>query len=103
MNSSRDSLDGTLQGWRVHPPSDPGFRHSVWQRINRRQRETWPAYVRSHAAAWALVAVVTVGAAAYTGSSLARAHVQADREALVVNYLVDLDPRVQAVLKPAGS
>lgn len=103
MKSSRDSLDDRLQGWRVNPPPDPGFRHSVWQRISRRKRETWPTYLRSHAAAWALVAVVTMGVAAYTGSSLARAHVQADREALVVTYLVDLDPRVQAVLKPAGS
>ncbi len=103
MKKSPDSLDGTLRGWRVNPPSDPGFRHSVWQRINRRQRESWPAYIRSHAAAWALVAAVTVGAAAYTGSTLARVHVQADREALVVTYLVDLDPRVQAKLKPAGS
>ena len=102
MKSSRDSLDDRLQGWRVNPSPDPGFRHSVWQRINRGKRETWPNYIRSHAAALALVAAVTMGAAAYTGSTLARAQVQADRETLVATYLVDLDPRVQAVLKPAG-
>lgn len=87
----------------MKPPADPGFRAGVWQRIERRRRESWPAYVRSHAAAWALVAIMAIGAAGYAGSSLARAHVRADREALVASYLIDLDPRVQAVLKPAGS
>ncbi|MBI2497471.1 MAG: hypothetical protein HYV75_05990, partial [Opitutae bacterium] len=72
----------------------------VWQRIDARARSTWPGYLRAHSAVWSLVAVLALGAAGYAGSALARAHVQADREAIVVTYLVDLDPRVQAVLKP---
>ena len=103
MNVPRESLDVRLKAWRVNPPADPEFRHRVWQRIGARQRETWPVYLRSHASAWSLVAVFALGAAAYTGGSLARAHVRADREALVTNYLVELDPRVQAVMRPSGS
>jgi hypothetical protein len=41
-----------------------------------------------------------LGAAAFTGRATAQARVRADREAMVVSYLVDLDPRVQAMLKP---
>jgi hypothetical protein len=100
MNKSRDNLSETLQGWRVTPPADPGFRHRVWQRIGGQARISWPAYLRAHTAAWSLAAVLAVTVAAFTGSSLARAKVQADREAMVVTYLVELDPRVQAVLKP---
>ena len=100
MNNSRDSLSEVLRRWRVTPPPDPNFRHKVWQRIGDQTRATWPAYLRSHATAWSLVAVMALGTAAYAGSALARAHTQADRETLVVTYLVDLDPRVQAALKP---
>jgi hypothetical protein len=35
-----------------------------------------------------------------TGGALARSQARADRESIVVTYLVDLDPRVQALLKP---
>jgi hypothetical protein len=99
MNTSRDSLAEVLRRWRVAPPAEPGFRSNVWRRIGRQSRATWSVYLRPHATAWALAAVVTVSAAAYTGHLTARAQVRADREALVVNYLVELDPRVQAVLK----
>lgn len=100
MNNPPDSLAESLRSWRVTPPADPGFRNSVWQRIDRQARATWPAYLRAHPAAWSLVAVLALSAAGYTGSALARARVQADRETIVVTYLVDLDPRVQALLKP---
>lgn len=100
MNTSRDNLSEALRNWRVRPPADPSFRHRVWQRIGGQTRATWPAYLRAHTAAWALAAVLAVTGAGFTGSSLARARAQADREAMVVTYLVELDPRVQAVLKP---
>ena len=100
MNTSPDSLSGVLPRWRVKPPADPNFRHAVWRRIDARARESWPAYLRSHATAWSLAAVVMLGVAAYSGSALAQARTQTDREAMVVTYLVNLDPRVQAVLKP---
>jgi hypothetical protein len=100
MNTPRDSLSAVLQRWRVEPPADPGFRPAVWQRLDARARESWPAYLRSRATAWSLAAVVMLGAAAYSGTALAHSRVRADREAMVVNYLVELDPRVQAVLKP---
>lgn len=100
MNTSRDNLSEVLLDWRVTPPADPNFRHRVWQRIGRQTNATWPVYLRAHPAAWSLAAVLAVSAAGYTGSTLAQAHVQADREAIVTTYLVDLDPRVQATLKP---
>lgn len=100
MNNPPDSLAESLRSWRVAAPADPGFRNSVWQRIDHQARATWPAYLRVHPAAWSLVAVLALSAAGYTGSALARARVQADRETIVVTYLVDLDPRVQALLKP---
>ncbi len=100
MKTSRDFLSEVLRHWRVTPPADPNFRGAVWQRIDACVRETWPGYLRSHAVACALVAVSTVGAAAYAGNAAARARIHADREALVTTYLVELDPRVQALLKP---
>jgi hypothetical protein len=100
MNTSRDNLSESLREWQVTPPADPNFRHHVWRRIGGQAGTTWPAYLRAHTAAWALAAVLAVTVAGYTGSNLARAHVRADRETIVVAYLVDLDPRVQAVLKP---
>jgi hypothetical protein len=100
MNTSRDPLSGVLQSWRVLPPADPNFRSAVWQRVGARLRESWPAYLRAHAAAWGVAAALAVAAAGYTGHAVARAHVQADREAMVITYLTDLDPRVQAGLKP---
>lgn len=100
MNTSRDTLSEFLHSWRVSPPADPNFRHRVWQRIGSPTGATWPAYLRTHPAAWSLAAMLALSAAGYTGTALARAQVQADREAIVVTYLVDLDPRVQAMLKP---
>ena len=100
MNSSRDSLSDVLHGWRITPPPDPSFRQAVWQRIRKHPDVSWPAYVRSHAVAWSTVALIALVAAGYSGSALARAHVRADRDAIVITYLEDLDPRVQAALKP---
>jgi hypothetical protein len=84
----------------VTPPADPSFRNRVWQRIGHRVPATWPRYVRAHLAPWALTAMLALGAAAYAGTALAQARARADREAMVVRYLVNLDPRVQAELKP---
>lgn len=100
MNTSRDTLSEVLRRWRVKPPADPDFRSSVWRRIGGQTRVTWPAYLRAHTAGWTLAAVLAVGAAGFAGRTLAQTRVQADREAIVVTYLVELDPRVQAVLKP---
>ncbi len=102
MKNPPDSLAEGLRRWRVAPPPVPDFRQQVWQRIGRQTRATWPAYLRAHSAAWSLAAILVLGVAAYTGRIAARAQVHSDREALVVTYLVELDPRVQAVLRPAA-
>ena len=99
MKPSRNSLSEVLHDWQVTPPADPNFRHRVWQRLNRQLPASWPAYLRGHAVAWSLAVVVTISAAAVTGHATAQAKVRADREAMVFSYLVDLDPRVQAVIK----
>jgi len=100
MNTPPDKLTEVLRGWTVRPPVDPGFRPGVWQRIRREPGTSWPAYLRAHLAAWSLVAILALSSAGYAGRALARTHVRADREAMVVSYLVELDPRVQALLKP---
>ncbi len=99
MNTSRDDLPKMLHEWRVKPPADPGFRHAVWQRIQRPPDVSWAAYLRTHLAAWTVAAVLTLGVAGLAGRALAQVHIQADREAIVTTYLVELDPRVQAVLR----
>jgi hypothetical protein len=100
MNTPPDNLSEVLRGWRVNPPVDPNFRHAVWQRIGHPAGVSWPSYLRAHTAAWALVALVTLSTAGYAGRALARTHARTDRETMVVTYLVELDPRVQAILKP---
>ncbi len=100
MNTSQNSLSEALQGWRVKPPADPGFRQGVWRRIGEKAEPAWPGYIRAHAPSLAAAAFLAAGAAAYTGSVMAHSQVRADREAIVVAYLMDLDPRAQAALKP---
>jgi hypothetical protein len=100
MNVPSDPLAGRLREWHVAPSVDPNFRHAVWTRIAATGVEpSWPAYLRAHATAWGIAAALAVAAAGYTGHAVARAHVRADREAMVVTYLTDLDPRVQAGVK----
>lgn len=99
MNTSCDKLSETLQDWRVKPPSDPGFRAAVWRRIGQQGEANWPAYLRAHTAAWSVAAALAFSVAGLAGRAIAQARVQADREAMVVSYLVELDPRAQAILK----
>jgi hypothetical protein len=100
MNDSRDSLTRTLQAWRVTPRPDPNFRPAVWQRIRQCSHQSWAEYLRSHLVGWSVAAAVTLAAAGWTGRAAAHARLDAGREAMVVNYLVELDPRVQAQLRP---
>jgi len=97
---SHDSLSKILRQWRVTPPRDPEFRPAVWRRIARSSRDTWAGYVRAHRLAWTVAAVVAIGGAGWSGHAAARAKSAADREAMVTAYLVALDPRVQAQLRP---
>ena len=102
MNSPEpnDPISRALAEWRVEPKADPNFRPAVWQRIRQRSRETWITYVQAHAAAWSVLAVVAVTAAGWIGVSAGRSRLAEQREAIVVAYLVELDPRVQAKLRP---
>lgn len=95
-----DPLSENLQHWRVTPARDPGFRPAVWRRIAQRSRDTWAGYVRAHRLAWSVAAVAVVGVAGWTGHAAAQARLAAERDAMVTAYLVELDPRVQAGLRP---
>lgn len=101
MDSPRhdDPLSETLQHWRVHAARDPEFRPAVWRRIAQRSRDTWAGYVRAHGLAWSVAALAMIGVAGWSGHAAARARVSADRDAMVMAYLVELDPRVQAGLR----
>jgi len=101
MDSSppKDSLSDALRQWRVRPALNPHFRPAVWQRIAQRSRESWAGYVQAHRVSWSIATVVVIGAAGWTGHAAARAKIAADRDAMVVAYLVGLDPRVQAKLQ----
>ena len=81
------------------PAADPAFRSQVWERIRKRPDTPWFDYLRAHAALLSVISVLALGGAAWSGGAIARSRVRADREAIVVTYLVDIDPRVQAVLK----
>jgi hypothetical protein len=96
---SDERLHDVLGQWRLVPPANPNFRPAVWARIHRDERTTWLEYVRSHAGSLALVAVVTLFASGWVGHAAGRAKMDAARDAMVVSYLVDLDPRVQASLR----
>lgn len=94
----QDPLARVLPQWRVTPPRDPDFRPSVWSRIRKTPDESWTAYARSHRAALSVVALLTLTVSAWAGNKAGHAHLEAEREAMVITYLVDLDPRVQAGL-----
>lgn len=95
---SNDPLSRTLATWQVSPPTQPGFRPAVWQRLQRRQDESWPAYLRAHRRSLLLAGACVVALSGVTGRGLAEARLAADRERMVVSYLVELDPRVMAGL-----
>lgn len=100
MPESNDPLSSVLAEWRLTPKSNPRFRPAVWQRIQARARESWANYVRAHAVGWSVAAVVVVAAGSWTGHAAVRAKLDAERDAMVVAYLSELDPRVQARLRP---
>src|SRR5687767_16007834 len=95
-----ERLSRTLEDWRIQPLVNPNFRPAVWQRIRQRSGETLASYVRAHAAAWSIATVLAVTAAGLVGVTAGRAQLNVKRDAMVVSYLVDLDPRVQAKLRP---
>lgn len=104
MNSlkSDDTLSRALADWRIRPPANPNFRPAVWQRLRDRTHETWSGYLRARAPTWALIAALTITASGWAGLSAGKARLAAERDAMVVAYLVELDPRVQATLRPAA-
>jgi len=102
MNSPEpnDFLPPVLATWRVTPPVNPRFRSEVWARLQIPARVSWANYVRSHLAGWTMVAALLMVTSVWTGHAMGEAELNAQREAMVVSYLVDLDPRVQAKIRP---
>lgn len=100
LSDPNDSVSRALADWRVQPPLNPRFRPAVWQRIHQRSRETWAFYIRNRLAAWSVAAALIVTASGWLGVTASKARLDADRDAMVSAYLVELDPRVQAILRP---
>jgi hypothetical protein len=96
----QEPLSRALARWRIEPAPDPGFRPAVWQRIHHQPRASWAGYLQAHLATWAVVALVGISGAGWVGHSAGQARLAAERDAMVTTYLVELDPRVQAVLRP---
>jgi hypothetical protein len=93
-------LSDILKTWRVSPQVNPGFRASVWKRINRnRAPQAWVEFAYSRAAVLTAAAVVTIAVSGWTGRSMARMQTQSDRHTLAASYLASLDPRVKAGLQ----
>ena len=97
-----DPLSHALSQWQVSAPADPHFRPAVWRRIRARAGESWSRYLQAHFASWAAAAIVGLSAAGWAGHALSAARLDAARDAMVTSYLIELDPRVQAVLRPAA-
>jgi hypothetical protein len=72
----------------------------VHERIQQRLGASWPVYMRAHRVGWSFATVVAVVAAGWAGHSAARVQLDAGREKMAVSYLVKLDPRVLAKLRP---
>lgn len=99
-NPPPDPLSHALQRWRIQPVTTRNFREAVWQRIDRRTRLTWSAYLQGHLVGWSVTAIVALIAAGWSGHAMAQARLDAERDAMVVSYLSGLDPRVLTKLRP---
>ncbi len=97
-----DDLSRLLAEWRLAPTPTAAFRPLVWQRIQESGKLTWGGYVRAHVTGWSLATALCVVLASWAGHAAGEARLRAEREAMVVTYLVDLDPRVQASLQEKG-
>ena len=95
-----DPLSSALRQWRVQPPRDAHFRSSVWQRLDQQPRVSWSGYVRRHVFGWSITAALALVAAGWGGHAMAQAHLQSERETMVISYLSGLDPRVISKLRP---
>lgn len=101
MNSpDPDNLSPLLGEWQLQPRRNPNFRPAVVGRIARLRTQSWATYLQTHLAGWAVAAVLLVAVAGVGGVWAGKARTEKAREAMVVSYLADLDPRVQAKLRP---
>ena len=104
MKNTDAPLSKLLAAWKVHPTTDPNFCSSVYRKIeyNTTSREgtSLRDYLRPHRAAWAAATLVLLLASTWTGHALADHKARKVRDAMVVAYLSDLDPRIVAESKP---
>lgn len=94
-----DALDETLRMWRIAPKADVHFRPAVWERLRSRSAVSWSQYLRHHAVRWSAATLVLALTAGWAGRAVGQASLESKRDAMIVTYLVDLDPRVQAKLR----
>lgn len=92
-------LSRLLRLWQVRPPVDPEFRTATWRRIEAGRRAGamgWVGFIHQHAAVWAIVFAVTMGAAGATGNWAGRQRNDAQREAILTAYVTAIDARARA-------
>jgi len=93
------NLSQTLRFWRVQPPANPEFRSGVWQRIEARERRHQGLGItRARLGTLTLAAAVTLLASGWTGHHLAEKRQRSEREALALQYVVNMDARARAEL-----
>lgn len=94
MKQEEEKLTRVLADWRVTPAANPEFRPGVWARIERARREVaFGEFLRTHAVPCAALLVVALGVGAWTGRERAKTTLEAERTALVANYVQGLDAR----------
>ena len=91
---SFDSLSHMMKDWRVVPKRAPQFRAEVWARVGgAKKTESWPGYLRGHAAAVAGALALAVVVGAVGGRSQARALAAAESARLASAYVQGMDAR----------
>jgi hypothetical protein len=81
----------------VRATCSPGFRPSVWARIEQRRKlpASWRGWVRLHFAGFVMAAAASVVAAAALGGMAGKAHESAMRETMLARYVASIDPHHQ--------
>ncbi|MDX2187288.1 MAG: hypothetical protein SFV32_10170 [Opitutaceae bacterium] len=101
MNSQNrdDDVRRAIRAWQVRPLPNSTFRPEVWQRIQQGSDAGWTSYLKRHAASVSLAAILTLVLSGWLGKTASRVALEHQRETMIVSYLVDLDPRVEAMMR----
>lgn len=85
------------RSWTVSLKPDPGFRASVWARIEaaRRMPATWSGWLHLNLARVTMAAAASIVLAGTGGGLLAATQAGREREQLIQRYVASIDPHQQ--------